>query len=219
MNVMSDTVTGGQAIASHCSLDPTKEHDPHATRFGKFLQATIKFGGSDLICKTGAAPKIRIRGGLKPLDTDPIGFEEFLEIAKHILTEDQFTDLHKNGSVDFAYDYDESNRFRINLFQARGKLSVAARLITSDILPFNELHLPDAMGEIAMQPQGIVLLAGVTGSPRSEGMRGVRIEARLVVGRAAEVLHARGLRGRDGAVVPRVRRPRRAGRGPADLPG
>lgn len=167
MNVMSDTMAGDQPIASGCSLDPTKEHDPHATRFGKFLQATIKFGGSDLICKTGAAPKIRIRGGLKPLDTDPIDFEEFLEIAKHILTDDQFADLHKFGSVDFAYDYDESNRFRINLFQARGKLSVAARLITSEILPFNELHLPDAMAEIAMQPQGIVLLAGVTGSGKS----------------------------------------------------
>jgi len=167
MNLMSDTMTGGEPIASHCSLDPGKDHDPHATRFGKFLQATIKFGGSDLILKTGMAPKIRIRGGLKPLDTDPISNDEFLDIAKHILTEDQFADLHKFGSVDFAYDYDEGNRFRINLFQARGKLSCAARLITSEILPFEGLNLPGSMREIATQPQGIVLLAGVTGSGKS----------------------------------------------------
>jgi len=82
-------------------------------------------------------------------------------------TEDQFADLHKFGSVDFAYDYDEHNRFRVNLFQARGKLSIAARRITSNILPFEGLHLPPIMSEVAMQPQGIVLLCGVTGSGKS----------------------------------------------------
>jgi len=153
--------------AGHVSLDPDKKHDPHATRFGDFLKATIKFEASDLLMKTGRAPTIRLRGALKPLDTPPITAEEFLQIAKHILTEEQFEDLHKFGSVDFAYDYDEKNRFRVNLFQARGKLSIAARRITSNILPFDKLHLPPIMSEIAMQPQGLVLLCGVTGSGKS----------------------------------------------------
>ncbi len=153
--------------AGHVSLDPDKKHDPHATRFGDFLKATIKFEASDLLMKTGRAPTIRLRGALKPLDTPPITAEEFLQIAKHILTEEQFQDLHKFGSVDFAYDYDEKNRFRVNLFQARGKLSIAARRITSNILPFDKLHLPPIMSEIAMQPQGLVLLCGVTGSGKS----------------------------------------------------
>ncbi len=154
-------------IQGHVTLDPDKKHDPHATRFGKFLQACIKFGGSDLLLKTGKPPVIRLRGALKQLDTDPIEGEEFINIAKHILTEEQWDDLHKFGSVDFAYDYDSSSRFRVNLFQARGKLSVAARLVTSNILPFEKLHLPPVMSEISMQPQGIVLLAGVTGSGKS----------------------------------------------------
>ena len=166
MNLMSDTMSG-ESISGHCALDPDKTHDPHKTRFGSFLKATIKFGGSDLIMKTDASPKIRLRGALKPLDTDPVPFEEFMDIARHILTEQQFGDLNKFGSVDFAYDYDEKRRFRINLFQARGKLSVAARLITSDIKPFKDLYLPEIMADIAMQPQGIVLLAGVTGSGKS----------------------------------------------------
>ncbi len=166
MTVLSDTQTD-TAIVGHVTLDPDRKHDPHATRFGKFLQACIRFGGSDLIIKSGTAPRVRLRGALKPLDTDPVTAEEFVDIAKHILTEEQFGDLHKYGSVDFAYDYDERNRFRINLFQARGRLSVAARLITSNIKRFEDLYLPQVMAEIAMQPQGIVLLAGVTGSGKS----------------------------------------------------
>lgn len=151
----------------HVTLDPDKKHDPHATRFGKFLKVCIKFEASDLILKTGYVPKIRVRGALKPLDTEPVTAEEFMQIAQHILTKEQFDDLHHYGHVYFAYDYDEGNRFRVNLFQARGKLAIAARLITSNILPFEGLYLPPIMSEIAMQPQGIVLLSGVTGSGKS----------------------------------------------------
>lgn len=168
MNILNDTVSVNTApVAEHCTLDPDKKHDPHATRFGKFLQACIKFEGSDLIVKTGTIPKIRLRGSLKSLDTEMVEHEEFVAIARHILTEAQWADLYKYGSVDFAYDYDPEHRFRVNLFQSRGRLSVAARLVTSNIMEFKDLHLPEVMADIAMQPQGIVLLAGVTGSGKS----------------------------------------------------
>ena len=123
----------------HVTLDPDAKHDPHATRFGDFLKASIKFEASDLIMKTGQKPKIRLRGALKPLDTTPVTAEEFMQIAKHILSEEQMADLHKFGSVDFAYDYDETTRFRVNLFQARGKLAVAARRISSNIRSIEDL--------------------------------------------------------------------------------
>lgn len=147
-------------------MDMSK-HDPHETRWGDFLKATIRFEASDLICKTDQPPALRLKGSLKRLDTAPITLDEWRQIINHILTEEQKADLHKFGSVDFAYDYDEKTRFRVNLFQARGKISVAARRITSKILPFEGLYLPPIMGDIAMQPQGIVLLCGVTGSGKS----------------------------------------------------
>jgi len=166
MGVTTDPQTDASHVG-HIAPDPDRKHDPHETRFGKFLQTCIKLEASDLIMKSGQPPKLRVKGALKPLDTDPITPEEFQEIAQHILTEEQFKDLYKFGSVDFAYDYDEKSRFRVNLFQARGKLAIAARLITSNILPFEGLHLPPVMADIAMQPQGIVLLCGVTGSGKS----------------------------------------------------
>lgn len=151
----------------HVTLDPDAKHDPNKTRLGKFLKACIDHEASDLIIKTGQPPKLRVRGALKPLNTDPVTHDDFMQIAKHVLSEEQFTDLRKFGSVDFAYDYDEKHRFRVNLFQARGKLAIAARNITSNILPFEGLHLPPVMSKVAMQPQGLVLLCGVTGSGKS----------------------------------------------------
>ena len=160
-----NTTTSAQA-SGHVSLAKPK-HDPHETRWGDFLKTTIKFDASDMICKTDQPPALRVKGALKKLDTKPVDLEEWLSICNHILSEEQQADLKKFGSVDFAYDYDEGTRFRVNLFQARGKISVAARRITSDILPFEKLGLPPVMADIAMQPQGIVLLCGVTGSGKS----------------------------------------------------
>ena len=167
MTMSLDTEVKTVAVAGHVSLEIGKKRDPHATRWGKFLQACIKLEASDLILKSGAAPRLRIRGALRALEMEPLTAEEFLSITKVILDEEQIADLHKFGSVDFAYDYDDHNRFRVNLFQARGKLSAALRLITSKIRKFEELYLPPIMSEIAMQPQGIVLLSGVTGSGKS----------------------------------------------------
>ncbi|MFG0244048.1 MAG: type IV pilus twitching motility protein PilT [Phycisphaerales bacterium JB054] len=166
MTVETDTQTDASHVG-HVALPGPKKNDPFATRWGKFLQATIKFQASDLIMKTGQPPKIRLRGALKPLDTAPVDEEEFWQIARAIMTPEQLEDLHKFGSADFAYDFDDNTRYRVNLFMARGKISVAARRITSNILPFEGLYLPPIMADIAMQPQGIVLLCGVTGSGKS----------------------------------------------------
>jgi len=166
MSVASDAQTTTNPTG-HVHLDPKPKNDPHATRLGKFLQAAIKLGASDLIMKSEQVPKLRLRGSLKPLDTEAVSGDEFFQIAKAILDDEQMGDLHKFGSVDFAYDYDKNARFRVNLFQARGKLSMAARLITSNIRKFEDLFLPPSMSELALQPQGIVLLCGVTGSGKS----------------------------------------------------
>ncbi len=166
MSVETD-VQSDAKHTGHVALPTKRKGDPFDTRWGKFLQACIKLDASDLIMKSETQPKLRLRGSLKPLDCEPVTADEFWEIARAILSEEQLEDLHKFGSCDFAYDFDDNTRFRVNLFMAKGKLSVAARLISSKIRRFEELYMPESMAEIAMQPQGIVLLCGVTGSGKS----------------------------------------------------
>ena len=89
------------------------------------------------------------------------------QIAKDVLDERQYKFFHSHGQIDFAYDYDDDNRFRVNLFMARGKPSLAARLITSNIKDFDSLYLPPILGEVAMSATGLILFSGVTGSGKS----------------------------------------------------
>ncbi|MDZ4753835.1 MAG: PilT/PilU family type 4a pilus ATPase [Phycisphaerae bacterium] len=132
-----------------------------------YLDAIIRLGGSDLICKSETAPKVRLRGSLKKLDTPPTSTDLMFQIAKDVLDDRQYAHFAAHGSMDFAYDYDDRNRFRVNLFMARGKPSIAARLITSNIKRFEDLYLPKSLGEVAMSAQGLILFSGVTGSGKS----------------------------------------------------
>ncbi|HWB19309.1 MAG TPA: PilT/PilU family type 4a pilus ATPase [Phycisphaerales bacterium] len=135
--------------------------------FRKYLDATIKHEASDLIVKADLPPRIRVRGSLRSLQTDICSPDLMFQIAKDVLDLRQYGIFQKHGQYDFAYDYDDDHRFRVNLFMARGKPSLACRLITSNIRKFEELYLPQTLGDVAMSAQGLILFSGVTGSGKS----------------------------------------------------
>lgn len=135
--------------------------------FEKYLSACIKYEASDLHLKAELPPRVRVRTKLKSLQTDPLTPDILFQLAKDVLDEGQYIHFKKHGQLDFAYDYNEDARFRVNLFMARGKPSLACRLITSDIKKFEDLHLPEILGEVSLSAQGLILFAGVTGSGKS----------------------------------------------------
>ena len=135
--------------------------------WNSWLTAIIKIEGSDLIVKSGLPPRIRHRGALRDLATPPITEDLMFQVAKDILDPNQLNHFRRNGSMDFAFDFDQGRRFRVNLFMARGRPAVAARLITSKIKTFEQLGLRPSLGELAMLSQGLILFSGVTGSGKS----------------------------------------------------
>lgn len=135
--------------------------------FRKYLEAAIRHEASDLIVKVDLPPRIRVRGSLKSLQTDLCTPDLMFQIARDVLDERQYDIFRKHGQYDFAYDYNDDNRFRVNLFMARGKPSLACRLITSNIKTFESLYLPPILGEIALTASGLILFSGVTGSGKS----------------------------------------------------
>ena len=136
-------------------------------RLRKFFETCIKHEASDLILRSGAKIRLRLRGDLRPLDADPFTVEELEEDIEFMLTEDQLKHFTKHGSVDIAYQFDDDNRFRVNIFRAKGNTAIAARRVSSKILTYEQLHLPPIMAEIAEAREGLILLCGVTGSGKS----------------------------------------------------
>ena len=139
-------------------------------RLMKYFKSVIKLQVSDLHLKAGAPARVRMRGELRGLQGPALSGEFIREGIFELLSEEQVAQYHKMGAIDFAYDVGpagDADRFRINAFQQRGKMSVAARRVSKKIFKFEELHLPPILAEISTFHEGLVLLAGVTGSGKS----------------------------------------------------
>lgn len=169
---MADTMEGSVIEDEH-DFDPVaaevidKKKEPS---LNKYFKAVIKMQVSDLHLKADKAPMVRKKGDLRPLSGGPLSAEQIHDGIFEILSEKQQELYNQFGAIDFAYDVGppgDADRFRVNAFQQRGKMSVAARRVSRDILNFEQLHLPPSIDKIPQYTQGLVLLAGITGSGKS----------------------------------------------------
>jgi len=153
--------------------------DPLVSRFlkvreeqevDKIFRALVKLEGSDLHLKVGNPPIVRVHGTLKPLNRPPIENEEMVRLLVPIMNERSRKIFDEEGGCDFAYVIDVDGvewRFRVNMLQQLGKIGLVARRINNFIPDFEGLHLPPAMENLCHYDQGMILLAGVTGSGKS----------------------------------------------------
>jgi twitching motility protein PilT len=136
----------------------------------KLFRACVKLQGSDLHLKVGQAPYVRMRGSLRPLNRDPIMAEEMVRLLFPMLNERNRRIFEEEGGADFAHTVDVDGvswRFRVNMLQQLGRVGLVARRINNWIPNFEGLNLPPIMEELCKFDQGMVLLAGVTGSGKS----------------------------------------------------
>ncbi len=132
------------------------------------LQMLIDKGGSDIHLVIGTPPTLRIDGELEPIQGLPELNEEALKTLIYPLMEQEQQDYVKvNKELDFAYQYKDQGRFRINVYHSQGALCAALRLIPSKIRKFDELNLPPIFEEFTKYKQGLVLLTGPTGEGKS----------------------------------------------------
>ena len=136
----------------------------------KFFRALVKLEGSDLHMKVGRPPMVRVRGELRPLNRGPVDAEEMVRLLFPMMDVRTRKIFDEDGGCDFAHMVDVDGtmwRFRVNMLQQMGKIGLVARRVNNVIPDFAGLHLPPTIEKLCHFDQGMVLLAGVTGSGKS----------------------------------------------------
>ena len=136
----------------------------------KIFRALVKLEGSDLHLKVGRPPIVRVDGTLRDLNRGPIEREEMVRLLFPMMDKRNQKIFGDEGGADFAYTVDvdgETWRFRVNMLTQLGNIGLVARRISNWIPDFRGLHLPPVMETLCHFDQGMVLLAGVTGSGKS----------------------------------------------------
>jgi twitching motility protein PilT len=133
----------------------------------QMLRFMLECKASDLHLRAGAPPLMRVHGILRPLENQKLSVQDMQEIADHILTDSQKAKLQTELSADSSYSIERFMRFRVNVFQQRNSLAAIFRSISTAIPTVESLGLPQIIKTFSDKSQGLVLVAGPTGSGKS----------------------------------------------------
>jgi len=134
---------------------------------GYFLKLMTEKGASDMFLTTGAPVNIKVEGKLYPLGNTGMPSGMVKKIAYSLMDEGQVPQFEKNLELNMAIAVKDTGRFRINVFKQRGEVGMVIRAIKSEIPTIEQLRLPPLFKTIIMEPRGLVLLVGATGSGKS----------------------------------------------------
>ena len=134
---------------------------------GYFLKLMTEKGASDMFLTTGAPVNIKVEGKLYPLGNTGLPGGMVKKIAYSLMDEGQVPKFERDLEMNMAIAVKDAGRFRINVFKQRGEVGMVIRAIKSEIPTFDALKLPQVLRQIIMEPRGLVLVVGATGSGKS----------------------------------------------------
>jgi len=143
---------------------------PKDLEIDKLFRAVVKFEGSDLHLKVGRPPFVRVAGTLRPLNRGPIDDDEMVRLLFPMMDERNRRIFDEIGGTDFAYSLEidgKTWRYRVNVLTQMGHMGLVARRVNNRIPTFDQLFLPPILEDLCKFSQGMILLAGITGSGKS----------------------------------------------------
>lgn len=133
----------------------------------ELLKQARSLEASDVHLVSGLAPQVRVQGKLQSLSLSPTSQEELAGELRGLLQEQQWQLFLHVGEVDVAFSDVTGERYRLNAYRQGAKYALAIRLLQSVIPDCHALGLPESVVRLADLKQGLVLVAGPTGSGKT----------------------------------------------------
>jgi len=133
----------------------------------ELLAFAHKKNASDLHLSAGLPPLIRVDGDVKRINVDALDDRTVHNMIYDIMNDKQQKDYEEFFETDFSFELPNLARFRVNAFNQQRGPSAVFRTIPSKVLSLDQLNAPPIFKEISLQPRGLVLVTGPTGSGKS----------------------------------------------------
>lgn len=122
---------------------------------------------SDIHMIAGLPPAFRIGGEIIMVQSEPLSRETLCRIVEEILTEEQKRKLETEKELCFSLFDEQHGRARVTVYFHAGSPELSIRLCTFGIPDGPTLGLPSIVDELARKPNGLILIAGPTGSGKT----------------------------------------------------
>jgi twitching motility protein PilT len=133
----------------------------------QFLAVIVAEGASDLHIAEGQPPKMRRHGDVMPIRGEAVSREEAAKMLREMCGHERWEIFEARGDLDFAYEMDESSRFRCNFLKQANGYGAVFRLIPTKIASLDQLGIPPVVKGFGHLRGGLVLVTGPTGSGKS----------------------------------------------------
>ncbi len=133
----------------------------------RLLAVAIEKGASDLHLLAEHPPVLRLYGEIETLEMAKLSSDDIPRLLYSIMSREQVRKFEQEKELDFAIQYDQFNRFRINVHRQRGFLEATLRVINTKIASFEDLNIPDVAKSLGRFKDGLVLIVGPTGSGKT----------------------------------------------------
>ena len=137
------------------------------------LQEAVGRQASDLHVVVGIPPTIRVHGELKMLYQERLSPVQARDFVYSVMTPAQRERFEKNLELNFSLTLPSGDRFRGNVYIARGNVEGAFRLIALKPHTLQELGVPRVAQELSRRSSGLVLLTGPAGQGKTTTMAAI----------------------------------------------
>ena len=125
---------------------------------------------SDIFISVNFPPSFKINGELTPVPLKPLTPQDTEVLVYSTMSDEQRIRFEEELELNYAVTSATGVRYRVNAYHEQGHVGMVWRRITTKILTVDDLKLPQGLKELAMQPRGLIILAGATGSGKSTSM-------------------------------------------------
>ena len=132
-----------------------------------FLKLLVHKSGSDLYFSHGARLHMKVEGVTMPLGKKVYSGDEILEMACAMMDTAQVQEFERTWECNLGLTMGDIGRFRVNIFRQRGEPAMVIRYVKDVIPSIEELNLPQVLKQLIMEPRGLILIVGGTGSGKS----------------------------------------------------
>lgn len=137
-------------------------------QIAQLLQLVVDKNASDLHLVAGLPPTLRVDGSLVRIPGESSLTKESAEqLIKTFLNPEQTERVTVNKEIDFALNFSQDARFRVNVYNQKGTIAASLRRIPLKIPDMDSLGLPEVCKRFTTLRQGLVLVTGPTGHGKS----------------------------------------------------